>query len=99
MNWRLEAELRATFTRRIQETGEARLSSHGSEDWFNKYQLCQLLTDGQPCVANLANEVVPAGNQAHNLIFAQTDFAEAVLNFGRGAQLFNANGDTRPDAA
>jgi hypothetical protein len=66
---------------------------------LNQNQLCQLLANGEARVANLTDEVVAAGNEAHNLIFAKADFAQTILNFRRGAELPDAHRDTRLNAA
>jgi hypothetical protein len=58
-----------------------------------------LLANCQPGIADLADEVVPTGNQANDLIFAQTNLAQAILDFGRGAKLFDADDDACLDAA
>jgi hypothetical protein len=50
-----------------------------------------LLTDGQSSVADLADEIVAAGDEADDLVFAQTDFTKTVLNFRRSAELLDAH--------
>ncbi len=44
--------------------------------WLNQNNPRQLFADGQPRVAYLANEIVPAGKQPDDLIFAETEFAQ-----------------------
>jgi hypothetical protein len=70
------------------------LSSSACHDWLNQNHLSQLLADGKPRIADLTNEIVPAGNQFHDLIFTQSDFAQAVLDFGRGTQLLDSHSDS-----
>jgi hypothetical protein len=62
-------------------------------------QFGQLLADGEAGVANLADEIVTAGDEADDPVFPEADFAQAVLNFGRGAKLADAHRDARLDAA
>ena len=102
MNWQLEPENseQCLFEGlKILVRPEGELSSHTRKDRFNKDQLCQLLADGQPSIADLADKIVPAGYQADDLVFAETDFAEAILNLGRGAKLFDADSDACLDTA
>jgi hypothetical protein len=58
---------------------------------FNEDQPRELFTDGEAGIADLADEVVPAGDQFDDLIFAKTDFAQTILNFRRGAKLFDSH--------
>jgi len=60
---------------------------------LNHYQFCELFADGEAGVADLANEVISAGEQFYDLVLTQAEFAEAVLKFGSSAKLFDANGN------
>ena len=66
---------------------------------FHQNQLGQLFADGEAGVANLADEIVSAGDEPDDLVFAEPDFPEAVLNFRRGAKLLDAHRDAGLDAA
>jgi len=66
---------------------------------FDENELRELRADGQSGVANLADEIRLAGNEPDDPVFAQADFAKAILHFRPGAKLFDANGDTGLDAA
>lgn len=61
--------------------------------------MCELFTDGEAGVANQANEVRMAGEQADDLILAKPQFAKALLGFGGGAKLADSHRDPRFDAA
>jgi hypothetical protein len=54
--------------------------------------LSQLRTDRQPRVTNLANEIRLTRQQLDDLVFAQPQFAEAVLKLRRGAKPLDAHG-------
>jgi hypothetical protein len=58
-----------------------------------------LLANGQPRIANLANEVVPAGEQLNDLVLTNPDFPQPILNFWCRAKLLNSDGDPRFDSA
>ena len=75
------------------------LRSHTGQHWLNENQLCQLLTNGQSGIADLADEVVAAGDQPDDLVLTQTDLTEAILNFRCGAQLFYPHGHAGLHAA
>jgi len=62
-------------------------------EWLDHDQLSQLLADGEAGIANLADEIGLAGEVPDNLVFAQAEFAQAVLQFRRGAKLFDADGN------
>ena len=66
---------------------------------FNEDQLRQLLTNGEPSIADLANEIIPARDQAHDLVFAKTNLAQTILNFRRRADLLNPHCHARLHAA
>jgi hypothetical protein len=51
--------------------------------------LRELFADRESRIADLANEIVPAGDEFDDLIFDQPDFAQTVLNFRRGAELLD----------
>jgi hypothetical protein len=55
-------------------------------DGFDEDELCELFTQRQARVADLANKVVPVRHEPDHLVFAQTDFPQAILHFRRGAQ-------------
>jgi ApbE superfamily uncharacterized protein (UPF0280 family) len=54
--------------------------------------LSQLRTDRQACVTDLANEIRLTRQQLYDLVLAQPQFAEAVLEFRRGAKPLDAHG-------
>ena len=58
-----------------------------------------MFADGQPGVADLANEIALAGEQANDLVLTKPQFAQPVLQFRGGAKLTNANGDACFDSA
>ena len=58
-----------------------------------------MLAEGEAGIADLTDKVVVAGDQTDDLILAKTEFAKTILNFGGGAELLDANGDTGLDAA
>ena len=58
-----------------------------------------MFADGEPGVADLADEIVPAGDEADDLVFDKADFAQAILNFRRSAELLDADRDSRLHAA
>ena len=75
------------------------LSARGSEDRFDEDKPGELFADGHARVADLADEIILAGDEADDLIFTQSDFAEAILDFRRGTKLFDAHRDTSLHAA
>jgi hypothetical protein len=70
-----------------------------SQDGFHDDQLCQLFADGEAGVADLADEIILAGDEADDLVFAEADFPKAILNFRSGAKLFDSDRDARFHAA
>jgi hypothetical protein len=54
--------------------------------------LSQLLADRQSRVTDLANKIRLAGQQLYDLVLAQPQFAQAVLEFRRGAKPLDAHG-------
>ena len=54
-------------------------------------QLSQLLADGEPGIANLADEIRLAGEEPDNLVFTKAEFAQSVLQFRSGAKLFDSD--------
>ena len=66
---------------------------------FDQDELRQLLADGQASIADLADEIRLAGQQPDDLILTQTQLPQAVLEFGRGAEPLDADGDARFDPA
>jgi len=60
-------------------------------DRFDHDQLSQLLADSQPRVADLADEIALAGDQPDDLIFAEANVPQPLLNFRRSAQLLDAH--------
>lgn len=65
---------------------------------LNHDEAGELFTDGEAGIADLADEVVPAGDELDDLILDEADFAKAVLHFGRGAELFDSHGHACLDA-
>ena len=62
-------------------------------------ELCKVFADGEARIADLTDEIVLAGNEPNDLILAESDFAEAVLNFRCGAKFLDAHGHARLHAA
>ena len=58
---------------------------------FNEDGTRQLSADGQPRIANEANDVRLAGQQLDDLLLAEADFAQPLRHFRRGTQLFDPN--------
>lgn len=69
------------------------------EDRFHQDGLRELFADGEPGIADLTDEVVAARDEADDLIFAEAEFAEAILNFRRGAELLDADRNACLNAA
>lgn len=69
------------------------------EHGFDENQLREFFTDGEAGVANLADEIVSTGHQFDDLIFAKTNFTKAILDFRRGAQLFDPHRNAALNAA
>jgi len=61
-------------------------------DRFNPNQPRDLFADGEARVADLTDEIRLAGDEPDDLILAEAQFTQPVLDFGRGAQLFDAHG-------
>lgn len=61
--------------------------------------MCELFADGEAGIADLADEIIPAGDELDDLIFDQADFAKAILNFRRSAKLLDPNRHTALHAA
>jgi hypothetical protein len=62
-------------------------------------ELGELLADGQSRVADLADEIGLAGEQLDDLVLAQPQLPQAILQFRRSAQLLDAHGDAGLDPA
>lgn len=58
---------------------------------LNHNHLRQLCADGRPRVAHLADDVRLTGEQLDDLIFAKSDFMQPMVDFGRRAELFDAD--------
>ena len=54
----------------------------------------QLLADREASIANLADEVSLAGEQFDDVVLAEAELAQPVLNFRSGAELLNAYRDS-----
>jgi hypothetical protein len=67
--------------------------------WLDQDELCQLLAYRETGIADLANEVGLAGQQADDLILAKADLAQAGLHFGGGAKALDAHRNTGLDPA
>ncbi len=80
--------------------GELRcvLNDCGAERFYQN-ELRQLLADSQARVADLADEIRMAGEQLDSLLLSEADFAQAILELRRGAQLLDPHRHARPDAA
>jgi hypothetical protein len=59
--------------------------------------LGEISADAEADVADLANDVGVAADELDLLIFAEAHFAEAMGDFRRGGQLFDANRHTSLD--
>jgi len=75
------------------------LNSRGRGNEFDEDELGELCADGEAGVANLADEIGLAGEETNHLIFPEAEFAQAILQLRRGAELFNADGDAGAHAA
>jgi len=73
--------------------------SHCRAHRFHEDDFGQLLADGEPGIADLADVIGLAGKQPNNLVFAEAEFAQAFLHLRRGAKLLNPNSHTGLDAA
>ena len=69
------------------------------EDRFDENQFCKLFADGEAGVADLADEIVLARDEADDLVFAKSDFPQAILNFRSSAELLDPDRDARFHAA
>ena len=69
-----------------------------SQDGFHENQFGELFADGQARVADLANEIVPAGDEPNDLVFAKANFPQAILDFRGRAELLDADRNARLDA-
>ena len=68
-----------------------RHSSGARHDRLDHDHLSKLFADGKTGVANLADEIVPAGDEPDDLILAKPQFPQAILYFRRGAKLLDAH--------
>jgi hypothetical protein len=59
--------------------------------WLDQDQLSQLLADGKPSIAHLADEIGLAGEEPDDLVLAKAEFAQPILQFRSGAKLFDAD--------
>jgi len=50
-----------------------------------------LFTQSESGITNLTDKIGLAGDEFNNLVFAETQFTKAILSFGVGAELFNAD--------
>ena len=78
---------------------QRRLLNDCGAERFDQNELRKLRADGQSRIADLADEIGLAGQQLDNLIFAQPQFPQAVLDFRRRAKLLDAHRDARLDPA
>ena len=74
-------------------------SGNVRNDWLDEDEPGQFLTDGQPRVADLADEIRVAGHELDDLVLAQADFSKTRLNLRRGAELLDAHRYARLHAA
>ena len=58
-----------------------------------------MFANGETGVADLANEIRLAGQEADDLVFAEAEFSQAVLYFRDRTKLLNAHGDAGLDTA
>ena len=72
-----------------------RFQSCSPEDRFDKDEFRQLFTDGQTRVADLADQIGVAGEQTDDLVFADADFPQAILQFRRGTNSSNTDLNAR----
>src|SRR5688572_12176292 len=62
-------------------------------------ELGKLPAQGEPGIADLADEVGAVGDKLDHLILAESDFPQALLHFRRGAELANADRHANTNAA
>jgi hypothetical protein len=67
------------------------------QEWFDEDQCGQLLADSEAGVTDLADQIVAAGDELDDLLFAQANFPQTILQFRRGAELLDANGNAHLD--
>src|SRR5215470_11015799 len=58
---------------------------------LNENSVCQLFADAKACIADLANKSRFASHYFDSLVFAEAKFAEAVPEFRRGREVFDAD--------
>jgi hypothetical protein len=65
---------------------------------FNQDGLGKLIAEGEAGIANEANHIGVTGQELDDGVFTETDFAQAVGELGRGAQLPDAHFHAGTDA-
>lgn len=66
---------------------------------LDENQLCQLFADGEPRVTDETDEIILAGDEPNNLVFAKADFPQAILYLWCRAELLDTHRDSRLHAA
>jgi len=80
--WRIFGPVRSAGQRMAPRGGLGRAEKPSGGQWFDEDGLGQLSAQGKACVADLANNIAVAGEEADNAIFTEPDFAQAIGNFG-----------------
>src|SRR5258706_705649 len=94
-----------SFAPRLKRTQRLSISRHRQlcagpgSNRLNENAFCQLCADAEPGVADLANDVGLVTHQFYLLFFTEAHFTQAMRNFGRGRELFDANGCASHDSA
>ena len=65
---------------------------------FDQDHFGELLADRETRIADLADEIGLAGQQLYDVVLTKDEFAQAVLNLRRGAELFDSHGNTGFDS-
>jgi hypothetical protein len=72
-------------------------AGHLLPDWLDHDEPGQPFADGKPGIADLADKIRLARQQPDNLVFTKADFAQSILNLGRGAELLDAHRYASPN--
>jgi len=65
---------------------------------FHEDEPGELLANGEPGIADLADKIVLVGYEADDLVFAQADFTQTVLDCRNRAKLPDAHRNARLNA-
>jgi hypothetical protein len=67
-------------------------------DRFDQNSLRDLLADGEPRIADKANDVVPASEEFDDPILAKSDLTQAISQFRAGAELTHPDSNAGSDS-